>query len=164
MTEKAHGKFLEDHGKYLWKWNLKHLGYIVDIYMEKRWMSTLAKGFAIFQPVSMFLIFHLQLWDLDEKNIKKYIYVHLNLSNGGIKTRWKELTVASLRLSFEWLMEKCTMYSSDVLIIRNNRLINRKSCWLWWSILIFNNRLLDACTKNIYMHNKATRQWSLWTR
>ena len=41
-----------------------------------------------------------------------------------------------------------TVYVSDVPIIGNNRLINRRSCWLWWSILIFNNRSSDACTKH----------------
>ena len=37
---------------------------------------------------------------------------------------------------------------NNVPIIGNNRLINRKSCWLWWSILIFNNWSSDACTKH----------------
>ena len=37
--------------------------------------------------------------------------------------------------------------TSDVPIIGNNRLINQKSCRLWWSILIFNNRSSDTYTK-----------------
>ena len=47
---------------------------------------------------------------------------------------------------------------SDVPIIRNNRLINRRSCWLWWPILIFINRSSDACTKHAITRFICTRR------
>ena len=50
--------------------------------------------------------------------------------------------------------------TSDVLIIGNNRLIDRKAVDYDDRFSIINNRSLDACTKHVYnkihMHNKAT--------
>ena len=50
----------------------------------------------------------------------------------------------------------CCTLSSDVPIIGNNGLFNRRSCWLWWSILIFNNRSSDACTKHAITRSICT--------
>ena len=50
---------------------------------------------------------------------------------------------------FDWQESTHTcLLNGDVPIIGNNQLINRRSCWLWWLFLIFNNRSLDACTKH----------------
>ncbi|XP_060065527.1 spatacsin-like [Ylistrum balloti] len=50
LDVKEHDKFLKNHGKLAGKWNMRHLGSLIDIYLQNNWVSTLANGFHIFQP------------------------------------------------------------------------------------------------------------------
>ncbi|XP_021345955.1 spatacsin-like isoform X2 [Mizuhopecten yessoensis] len=57
LDVKEHDKFLKNYGKSAGKWNLRHLGSIIDIYLQNNWVSTLANGFHIFQPDSPIIPF-----------------------------------------------------------------------------------------------------------
>ncbi|XP_033750087.1 spatacsin-like isoform X2 [Pecten maximus] len=57
LDVKEHEKFLKNYGKFAGKWNMRHLGNIIDIYLQNNWVSTLANGFHIFQPDSPIIPF-----------------------------------------------------------------------------------------------------------
>ncbi|XP_076102993.1 spatacsin-like isoform X1 [Mytilus galloprovincialis] len=66
MNEQEHDRFLEDYGKTIWKWNMKHLNHLIEIYLKHKWNRTLMTCFHIFLPdctILPFLKFSAELID-----------------------------------------------------------------------------------------------------
>ena len=114
------------------------------------WLMTLTKvkvmvdlhGIFFSMLPRFFACLMLHLYPIQLHVILDIIFFHLLLLSRNIfQNRYEFCSVAKI-------LAKVKLHISDVPIIRNNRLINRKGCWLWWSILIFNNRSSDACTKH----------------
>ncbi|XP_056021478.1 spatacsin-like isoform X6 [Ostrea edulis] len=57
MDVESHELFIENHGKSVWTWGPKHFDKILNIFLDKNWMSTLATGLGIFLPNSPLLPF-----------------------------------------------------------------------------------------------------------
>lgn len=62
MDAGSHDQFIENHGKSVWTWGSKHFDKILNIYLDKNWISTFAVGLNIFLPVSFNLITELVVY------------------------------------------------------------------------------------------------------
>ncbi|CAC5394702.1 SPG11 [Mytilus coruscus] len=66
MNEQEHDRFLEDYGKTIWKWNIKNLNHLIEIYLKHKWNRTLMTCFHLFLPdctILPFLKFSAELID-----------------------------------------------------------------------------------------------------
>lgn len=82
MDVESHDQFIKNNGKSVWTWGCKHFDKILNIYLDKNWMSTLATGLNIFMPVSrMSLISKLNLFIFSSFSDLFY-FMNLNFTTG----------------------------------------------------------------------------------
>ncbi|XP_070207763.1 spatacsin-like isoform X2 [Littorina saxatilis] len=57
LSPSGHARFVEHHGKRVWKWTMSQLEKLMELYLQSHAENTLAAAFFIFQPISPLLPF-----------------------------------------------------------------------------------------------------------